>query len=298
MGYTVPLRRSWWRRVPWVSLLLLAPAVVLMVVFFIVPLGDAIYLGFTNGELEGVHARVFQFIGFANYAHMLQDSFLANSLWQTVIFVGASAIIGQTVLGMVMALLSENAWAWLRVGVGSIVITAWVIPEIAAAVLWTTFSQAGGTLDLLLGPGQSGTNWLVSAPMAILCVANLWRGVAFSMLLFGAGLRNISAEVKEAAVLDGASTWQRLAQVILPIMKPTIVTNFILVTIGNLSDFTLIYALTHGGPGNATQTLPLYIYEQAFSYYELGYGTAIAMLLIAIGAIASLIYVRLLRSEL
>jgi multiple sugar transport system permease protein len=81
-------------------------------------------------------------------------------------------------------------------------------------------------------------------------------------------------------------------------MKPTIVTNFILVTIGNLSDFTLIYALTHGGPGNATQTLPLYIYEQAFTYYELGYGTAIAMLLIAIGAIASFIYVRLLRSEI
>jgi multiple sugar transport system permease protein len=134
--------------------------------------------------------------------------------------------------------------------------------------------------------------------MAIVCIANLWRGVAFSMLLFGAGLRNISHEVKEAATLDGASTWQRLAWVILPIMKPTIVTNFILVTIGNLSDFTLIYALTHGGPGSATQTLPLYIYEQAFSYYELGYGTAIAMLLIAIGAIASFIYVRLLRTEI
>jgi multiple sugar transport system permease protein len=283
--------------VPWVSLLLIAPAVLLMLVFFIVPLADAVYLSFTNGELEGIHARVFQFIGISNYVRMFNDMFLANSLWQTVIFVGASAIVGQTVLGMLLALLSENAWGWLRVGVGSIVITAWVIPEIAAAVLWTTFSQAGGTLDLLLGPGQSQTSWLVVAPMTIVCIANLWRGVAFSMLLFGAGLRNISQEVKEAAVLDGASTWQRLTQVILPIMNPTIVTNFILVTIGNLSDFTLIYALTHGGPGNATQTLPLYIYEQAFSYYELGYGTAIAMFLIAIGAVASLVYVRMLRSE-
>src|SRR5437660_8691259 len=104
IGYTVPMRRSWWRRVPWVSLLLLAPAVALMVVFFIVPLVDAVYLSFTNGELEGVHARVFQFIGFANYGRMLHDYFLANSVWKTVIFVGASAIIGQTVLGMIMAL--------------------------------------------------------------------------------------------------------------------------------------------------------------------------------------------------
>ncbi len=298
VGYSATVQRARRWRVSWMSLLLLAPAVVVMIVFFIVPLADAVYLAFTNGELEGIHARVYQFIGFANFARMAQDPFLANALWQTIIFVGLSAIVGQSVLGMILALLMENAWKWLRMSVGSIVITAWVIPEISGAIIWTAFSQAGGTLDTLLGPAQAQTNWLVTAPMAIVCIANLWRNVALSMLLFGAGLRNIPFEVKEAAVLDGASTWQRLAQVILPIMKPTIVTNFILVTIGNLSDFTLIYALTHGGPGNATQTLPLYIYEQAFSYYELGYGTAVAMVLIAIGAVAALVYVRLLRAEL
>ena len=270
----------------------------LMLIFFLAPLLDAVYLSFTNGELEGPHTRVFDFIGLANYARLLGDSFLANSLIQTAIFVGASAIVGQTVLGLMLALLMENAWSWLRASVGAIVITAWVVPEIAAAVLWTAFSQSGGTLDLLLGPSQAQTNWLVAAPMTVICVANLWRNVALSMLLFAAGLRNISHEIKEAAMLDGASIWQRLVRVILPIMQPLIVTNFILVTIFNLSDFTLIYALTHGGPGNATQTLPLYIYEQAFSYYELGYGTAVAMVLIAIGAAASLIYVRLLRSEI
>ena len=113
--------------------------------------------------------------------------------------------------------------------------------------------------------------------------------------LMDAGFDQDSLDID--AYLLRATTWQRLTGVILPIMRPIIVTNFILVTISNLSDFTLIYALTHGGPGNATQTLPLYIYEQAFSYYELGYGTAVAMLLIAIGAVASLVYVRLLRSE-
>jgi multiple sugar transport system permease protein len=296
IGYLSRARPRRWR-LRWGALLLLAPALAIMLVFFIIPVFDALYLSLTNGEFQGAHSRVFDFIGLANYQHMLHDMFLGNSLWKTAIYVGASAIIGQTILGIILALLSEQAWQWLRLSVGSIIVTAWVVPQIVQAIIWASFSQSGGTLDLLLGPSQANTNWLVSAPMLIICVANLWRSVALSMLLFGAGLRNISHEVKEAATLDGATYWQRLLYVILPIMNPTIVTNFIIVTLANLSDFTLIFALTQGGPGNATQTLPLYIYEQAFTYYELGYGTALAVLLIAIGAVASLIYVRLLRAE-
>jgi multiple sugar transport system permease protein len=292
----MPERRR--RRIPWGAFLLLAPALALLLIFFIIPVGDALYLSLTNGEFQGAHSRVFQFIGLANYQRMLHDIFLGNSLLQTAIYVGASAVIGQTVLGIILALLSEQAWHWLRLSVGSIIITAWVAPQIVQATVWSSFAVSGGTLDQILGPHYANTNWLVTAPMFIVCVANLWRSVALSMLLFGAGLRNISHEVKEAATLDGATYWQRLLYVILPIMKPTVVTNFILVTLGNLSDFTLIFVLTQGGPGNATQTLPLYIYEQAFNYYELGYGTAIAMLLIAIGAAASLLYVRLLRAEI
>ena len=269
-----------------------------MVIFFIIPVVDALYLSLTDGQFQGEHSRVFDFVGLANYQHMVHDMFLGNSLVQTAIYVGASAIIGQTLLGFILALLSEQAWRWLRLSVGSIIMTAWVAPQIVQGVIWSSFSTSGGTLDMILGSSQSTTNWLVSTPMLIICLANLWRSVALSMLLFGAGLRNISHEVKEAAQLDGASYWQRLLFVILPIIKPTIVTNFILVTLANLSDFTLIYVLTQGGPGNATQTLPLYIYEQAFTYYDLSYGTALAVLLIAIGAVASLIYVRLLRAEI
>jgi multiple sugar transport system permease protein len=297
IGYAIPSRPRR-RRIRWGAFLLLAPALVLLLIFFIIPVGDALYLSLTNGEFQGAHSRVFDFIGLTNYRNMLHDTFLRNSIVQTAIYVGFSAIVGQTILGIILALLSEQAWGWLRLSVGSIIITAWVVPQIVQAVIWASFSVSGGTLDQILGSSQANTNWLVTAPMAIVCVANLWRSVALSMLLFSAGLRNISHEIKEAATLDGAGYWQRLFFVILPIMNPTIVTNFILVTLSNLSDFTLIYALTQGGPGNATQTLPLYIYEQAFNYYELGYGTAIAVLLIAIGGLASLIYVRLLRAEI
>jgi multiple sugar transport system permease protein len=279
-------------------MILVLPATALMVIFFLVPMVVAAYLAFTNQELEGPHAIHYQIIGLANFSKMASDFYFKNSLWLTVIFVGGSAVVGQTVFGLILALLQERALRWLRLAVASIAITAWVMPEISAAVIWYAFGQNGGTLDTLLGPGHSDLNWFSTAPMLIVCSANVWRGSAFSMLIFGAGLRNVPDEVKESAVLDGANAWQRLIHIILPIIRPTIVTNLILVTIGNLADFTLIYGMTQGGPNNETMTLPIYMYIQSFNFYELGYGTAIALVLIVIGAIASFLYVQLLRSEI
>ena len=118
------------------------------------------------------------------------------------------------------------------------------------------------------------------------------------MLILSAGLRNVPAEVDEAAQLEGASYWKRLFRVTIPIMRPTIMTNMLLITIGTISDFTLIYAMTQGGPGNETAILPVYMYIQAFQFNDLGYGTAIALALIVIGALLSIVYVRQLRPEL
>jgi multiple sugar transport system permease protein len=119
-------------------------------------------------------------------------------------------------------------------------------------------------------------------------MANLWRHVAFSMLMFSAALRNVPPDVLEAAEIEGASAWRRVVSVTLPIMRPTIVTNLLLVTIANLSTFTLIYVMTQGGPGMDTATLAIYVYLQAFSFNQLGYGTAVALLLVLLGAAFSL----------
>ncbi len=125
-----------------------------------------------------------------------------------------------------------------------------------------------------------------------MCVANAWRGCAFSMLVFTAGLRAVPGEVDEAAQLEGASYWRRLFSVILPILRPTIMTTLLLITLGTLSDFTLIFAMTQGGPGNDTTILPVYMYIEAFQFNALGYGTAIALALIVIAALFSFLYVR------
>jgi multiple sugar transport system permease protein len=278
----------------WSSLVMLSPAMALLGVLFVFPVLYAGYLGFTNLALVGSRSRDYEFTGLDNVTRMLGDYVFIKSSWLTIIFVVGSAIVGQTVLGMALAILLRNALVSVRAVIGSIVIVAWVLPEITVALVWYAFSQAGGTLSILLR--QTDTNFLVTVPMLIVSLANLWRNVAFSMLVFSAGLRNLPTEVLEAAEVEGASAWRRYRLVILPLLKPTIVTNLLLVTILNLSEFTLIYAMTQGGPGIETMTLPLYVYQEAFVFHQLGYGTAISLVLVLIGAVFSLLFVRASRS--
>ncbi len=263
---------------------------------FVGPIAYALYLGFTNLELLGPHAQSWWFTGLTNPRRLLHDPIFFQSVRLTLIFVVGSGMVGQTLLGLVLALLMRRSLAPVRLSVGALVVAAWVIPEVTAAFIWYAFAQAGGTLGIILG--APATNFLFAAPMATISAANLWRGTAFSMLVFAAALRNLPTEVLEAAEVEGASRWQRLVSVILPLIRPTIVTNLLLVTILNLSDFTLIYTMTQGGPGISTMTLPIYIYQEAFTYYQLGYGTAISLVLILIGAALSLLFVRTTRSAM
>ncbi len=282
-------------RLSWNSSVMLALPVGFLFLLFVGPIVYALYLGFTNMQLIGPHAQSWQFTGTANLTRLIHDHIFLNSIKLTVIFVVGSGIIGQTVLGLILALLLRRSLAVLRISIGALVIAAWVIPEIAAALIWYAFSQTGGTLGLVLGAPH--TNFLFSAPMATVSAANLWRGTAFSMLIFGAALRNVPEEVLESAEVEGASGWQRLRSITLPIIKPSIVTNLLLVTILNLSDFTLIYTMTQGGPGTSTMTLPIYIYQEAFTYYQLGYGTMISLALIVVGAVLALLFVRAVQTN-
>jgi multiple sugar transport system permease protein len=297
LEHAAPLGRRQDRRTfQWGSLAMLAPAWALLGLLFFFPIGYAVYLGFTNLELVGLHSQSFSFTGATNLRRMYHDTVFWHSVRITIVFLLGSAIIGQSVVGMALALLMRRSLAGLRLSIGALVIAAWVLPEIAAALVWYAFSQAHGTLAIVLG--QSSTNFLVSHPLLIVSVANLWRNVAFSMLVFSAGLRNIPKDVTEAAELEGASAGRRLWAVTLPLLRPTIVTNLLLVTLLNLSEFTLIYAMTQGGPGVATMTLPLYVYQQAFTFFQLGYGTAIALVLVLIGAAFSLLFVRAARAQI
>jgi multiple sugar transport system permease protein len=288
-------RRQDRKTIDWPSLVLLVPGAALLGLLFLFPIGYAVYLGFTNLQLVGLNANNYWWTGLTNLRRMAHDTVFWHSVRITIVFLVGSAIVGQSVLGMVLALLMRQALAVVRLSVGAIVVAVWVLPEITAALVWYAFTQAHGTLAIVTG--EPAKDFLVASPLLIVSVANLWRNVAFSMLVYSAGLRNLPTEVGEAAELEGASAARRLFSVTLPLLRPTIVTNLLLVTLLNLSEFTLIYAMTQGGPGVSTMTLPLYVYQQAFTFYSLGYGTAIALVLVVIGAVFSMVFVRASRAE-
>jgi len=279
-----------------VRLLPVLPAVVLLLLFLAGPVLWAFHASFTNAALTGRNARSPGWVGFDNYARLLADPVLPLSLGLTVLFVGGSAILGQNVLGLTIAVLMRKARRPVAAVVGTAVVAAWVLPEIVAAFAAYAYFSRDGTLNQLLGGlGLGRTDWLYSFPMVAILLANIWRGTAFSMLVYRAALDDIPGEVTEAALMDGAGGWQRLAFITIPMIRGSIATNLMLITLQTLAVFTLIWVMTAGGPSNASTTLPVLAYQAAFKFGDIGYGTAVASVLILIGLVFGAAYVRLLR---
>jgi multiple sugar transport system permease protein len=272
----------------------LAPAVVLLLVFLAGPILYCIWSAFTDMALTGSSGS--RFVGFANFTQAFTSAEFGQSLLYTVFFTVVSAIIGQNVLGMTLALLMRAGNRVVRAIVSAIVIGAWVLPEVVAGYIWVAFFGVDGSLNHFLGSlGLSPQDLLFSTPILAVSIANIWRGTAFSMLVYSAALSEVPKEIEEAAVMDGASTWRKLISVILPMVRRSIATNLMLITLQTLSVFGLIWTMTKGGPSNKSETLPLFAYQQAFQFSQLGYGTALALILLFIGGVFSLVYLRTLR---
>ncbi|WP_217563122.1 carbohydrate ABC transporter permease [Paenibacillus sp. GbtcB18] len=274
----------------------LLPSIAIMLVFFIYPILLTFYYSFTNLALTGEAAKELKFTGFDNYVRMFQDPTVRISIWNTLVFLIGSAVIGQQVLGFLIALLMKHKNKHFRRVIGTIVLAGWVTPEIVCALCLYSFFGDEGTLNAILAFfGIPVVAWLYTVPMITIILANIWHGTAFSMLVFQAALDDVPAEIEEAAVVDGASRWQILTRIVLPLIKGTLTTNMMLVTLQTLGVFGLIYAMTGGGPGTSTTTLPIFMYNQAFVNYQLGYGTAISLLLLLLGIILSLFYIRAMK---
>ncbi|WP_308816753.1 carbohydrate ABC transporter permease [Pseudonocardia alni] len=287
-----PLRRTLLRGGP------IVPAVVLLVLFLAGPVLYSVYLAFTNRALRGDGADATSFVGLGNFSDALTSAEFWNSAGLTLVFTVVSAIIGQNLLGLALALLMRSASKPVSAVTGAVVVGAWILPEVVVGYLWYTFLAGDGSLNALLGlVGLPEQELLVAWPIIAVSFANIWRGTAFTMLVYTAALAEIPREVEEAAMIDGARPVQRFFSLTLPLIRRAVATNLMLITLQTLSVFGLIYVMTGGGPGTSSQTLPLHMYEQAFSYGQLGYGTAVALLLLLLGGIASIAYLRLLATE-
>lgn len=277
--------------------ILLLPAIVLLIAFFIIPIILTVYYSFTNLSLTGSNVQNFQIVGLDNYKRMLSDPNTLISIKNTLVFL-AGSLVGQSVLGFIIAYFMKNKAKRFRSIVGPCILAGWVMPEVVVALCCSTFFGDTGTFNLMIGTFHlNPIEWLYAHPMLTVILANVWHGTAFSMMNFQSALDNVSEDIEEAARVDGANRFQTLIRIIVPCIKDTIATNTMLNTLSTLGVFGLIYMMTGGGPGTSTTTLPIFMYNQAFRSFQLGQGTAIGMLILLVGVVCSIIYTRILKIE-
>lgn len=272
-----------------------APGLALVGVFLVFPALWTLYLGLTNYRLTGIAAASPRFVGLDNYTTALGDPEFLNALWLTLLYVLGSAVIGQTILGFVLAWTMRTVHRTVRTVVESLVMLAWILPSSVVAFLWIAMlDRDSGTLNALLGtPGMA---WLIDHPLLSIVVFNTWRGTAFSMLLFSAALGGVPPSQLETARMAGASGWQQLRDVVFPHIRGHILTNLLLISLWTFNDFSP-YLITAGGPDNRSETLPIFVYQTAIFDGQLGFGTAISLLMLLINLVLAVGYLRLLRER-
>jgi multiple sugar transport system permease protein len=284
--------------------LFLLPAGVFVVTFILLPFFWIAQVSFTNRSLTGRTARNPEFVGFDNYLRLFDpDRFLNSgefgaSLLITGQFVFFSAIVGQALLGLLLAWFFFHKRGWVQSTVQTLAILAWIMPDVVVAFAWFAFlNRDDGTLNQILAfLGLGRPDWLLGLPLVSIILFNIWRGTAFSMLLFSSALGSIPPSYLETASVVGASTWQRLRDIILPMIRTHVITALVLITLWTFNTFTP-YLVTAGGPNGKTEILSVYIYETAIPGGQLGLGAAISLIMLLINLVIALGYVRVSRGR-
>ncbi|KAF5886660.1 MULTISPECIES: sugar ABC transporter permease [Rhizobium] len=266
------------------ALILLVPALAIYAVFALYPMLNVVILSFQ--KWNGLDPNR-QFVGIANYqAIFTKDPVFWVAFRNTVIWTMMSLIFPPMV-GLLLAL-SLNQKIFGRNGLRAIFYLPVIIAPIAVATMWKWMYDPffGLFSQLLTSWGMQGwiKDWLGNRDIALysVFVAYLWQTVGFSMVLFLAGLQNVSQTLVEAARIDGAGRWKVFKHVTLPALRPTITIVLVLSVISSLKAFDIVYGLTGGGPAQSTQMLALWAFTQAMQIFDFGRGAAISVVLLLI----------------
>ena len=257
--------------------LFLLPSVLIMALVLAYPLASAVYYSFFSYYLGGTGLR---FVGLGNYLGLLAEERFWSDLLTTVIIVGASVAL-QLAIGLALALALYAVGAWVRTITLLNFLPHVVTPVVAAIFLKWMFMGRWGLLDsVFISFNVFPPDWLGDPiwAKASLVLADTWRFMPFLMLVLYAGLQSFDTSLIEAAEIDGANGWQRLRYVILPMMKPLIVFVVAIRVMDAFRFFDLVYVLTNGAPGTATETITLYTYQLAFRMLEVGRASALGVL--------------------
>lgn len=305
-----------------IRFLFLMPAVVWVLVFTIFPLGYTIYLAFykveqktevvrlkepvvddagqpvlnadgtpkTKNVVQKIQTNIATFIGFDNFRRMTGDPQLWESVKVTAWFV-LVAVPMQLVLGFLLALLFNRALFARPVLRTVMILPIFATPLAVAYSFFTIFYEEGGPL------GWTGIPWLSNPSWALFSVVlvDVWQWTPFCFLVFLAALQGVPDELLEAARIDGASSWDILVRVLLPVLQPTIIIVLLLRLAEAIKLFDIPFAMTGGGPGVATQSYSLFAFRTGLRFFDLGYASAMALVLLIVVSIIVTVFFRRLR---
>ena len=277
--------------------LFLLPAFSVFLLFMIYPILRAGYFSLYNWNGLGPATN---FIGLNNYAQILTDQVFIKGIENCILIVVLSLAI-QLPLALSLAIMVGRdlpGRAFFR----TIFFLPYVISEVITAVIWLSLfdpDPSRGFINaiLILIPGVQPQNFLgdLNQVMGCIFIVLTWKYFGLHMLLYLAGLQNIPREIEEAAMIDGANRWQTIWNVTIPLLGSTIRTTVQLSVLGSLTQFPLVWIMTRGGPVNSSEVMATYMYRYAFVRFQLGYGSAVALVMLVICLVFSVAYLRLAR---
>lgn len=274
-------RQAWWtagRRDALTGYLFITPQLLGVLVFVVVPVGLAITYSLSEWN---IFTGELTFVGGANYAAALADPQLPSVLGATAAFsIGVVAL--NITLGLALAVLLNRRFAGT-----TLFRTLFFSPVVVSVVAWTLvwgflLQQNGGINGLLAAVGIDGPNWLQQGPTAMtsVVITQVVRSVGINMVLFLSALQGVPSELYDAARIDGARSGTIFRRITLPLISPTLMLTAIITIVGALQAFAQIAVLTKGGPGLSTTVLVYYVFQQAFSFNDIGYGSTLALMLL------------------
>ncbi|NOU75218.1 ABC transporter permease subunit [Paenibacillus sp. LMG 31458] len=295
-------KRSFWtnqRRESAVGLLFVTPEFLGILLLGVFPLFFSLYLSFTEWNLVG-GVKAIHFIGLDNYKALLHDKKLFLSLKNNALFTIVTVPMGMA-LGFILAVIINSA-VYLKEYFKVVFFIPYIATGVAVATVFTAlFHPSNGPVNhLLMSLGVSDPpKWLGSTDYALwaIIIVAIWMQLGYNIVIYMAGLTNISEDIYESAQIDGASWIQRLTKITLPLLGPT--TFFLSITsiVASFKVFDLIAFLTEGGPNNSTNVLVYYIYEEGFKNFRMGYASALSWVLFLIIAIVTSVTWRIQKKQ-
>ena len=276
--------------------LMVSPAALVVAAIAIFPLLWTIWESMHAHDLR-MPARGRPFVGLRHYVELGANARFWAALAHTAIFTVVSVTL-ELLLGLALALLLHRVGR-ARGALRTITLLPWALPTVVAALLWRFMFSDGGVADAVLGhtgPGAHGVGWLVDATLAWvpLVLADVWKTTPFVALLLLAGLAQIDETLYDAARVDGASRWQQLTHITLPMLRPALLVVLVFRTLDAFRIFDLVYVITGGGPGTATEPLSLHAFTTLMADLRFGRGAALSVIVFAVAFALALLYARLL----